>query len=52
MKCAKGTEHWHASSKENAVTYLALNGGTQPTTWTEKLSQEYYDGIAQKLVTK
>ncbi len=49
IKCEKETEHWHSSSKENDVTYLAIYGGTQPTTWTEVLSQEYYDSVAQKL---
>lgn len=45
----KDIEHWHSSTKESNVTYLALYGGTQPTTWTEKLSQEYYDSVAKKL---
>lgn len=49
IRCNKETEHWHSSSKESNVTYLALYGGTQPTTWTEVLSQEYYDGVANKL---
>jgi len=49
IKCDKETEHWHTSSKESDVTYLAIYGGTQPTTWTEVLSQEYYDSVAQKL---
>ena len=49
IKCNKETEHWHTSSKESDVTYLALYGGTQPTSWTEVLSQEYYDKIAQRL---
>jgi quercetin dioxygenase-like cupin family protein len=49
IKCNKETEHWHTSTKENSVTYLAIYGGTQPTVWTEKLSQEYYDNIASKL---
>ncbi|MCU0420190.1 MAG: cupin domain-containing protein [Cyclobacteriaceae bacterium] len=49
IKCAKDTEHWHTSTKEQSVTYLALYGGTQPTTWTEKLTQEYYDSVAEKL---
>lgn len=52
IKCNKETEHWHASSKEYDVTYLAIYGGTTPTTWTEVLSQEYYDGVAQKLKSK
>lgn len=49
IKCDKETEHWHSSSKESAVTYLALYGGTEPTTWTEVLSQEYYDNVANQL---
>ena len=49
IKCDKETEHWHSSSKEKDVTYLAIYGGTKPTTWTEVLSQEYYDGVAEKL---
>lgn len=49
IKCNKDIEHWHSSTKENSVTYLAIYGGTQPTIWTEKLTQEYYDSIAQKL---
>ena len=49
IKCNKETEHWHSSSKESDVTYLALYGGTQPTSWTEVLSQEDYDSVAEKL---
>ncbi|MEL0240715.1 MAG: cupin domain-containing protein [Flavobacteriaceae bacterium] len=49
IRCEKGTEHWHASSKESDVTYLALYGGTEPTTWTEVLTQEAYDAIADQL---
>ena len=49
LKCNKDTEHWYTSSKEIAVTYLAIYGGTQPTVWTEKLTQEYYDSVAEKL---
>lgn len=49
IKCEKDVEHWHSSTKESDVTYLAIYGGEQPTTWTEKLSQEYYDSIAKKL---
>lgn len=49
IKCNKEIEHWHSSSKERDVTYLAIYGGTQPTSWTEILSQEYYDIVAQKL---
>ncbi|MBD1260567.1 cupin domain-containing protein [Maribacter polysiphoniae] len=49
IKCKKETEHWHSSTKESLVTYLALYGGEQPTIWTEVLSQEYYDKVAEKL---
>lgn len=49
VKCNKDIEHWHSSTKYTAVTYLAIYGGAQPTTWTEKLTQEYYDEVAQKL---
>ena len=49
IKCNKGVEHWHSSTKQSDVTYLALYGGEEPTTWTEVLTQEYYDNVAQKL---
>jgi hypothetical protein len=49
IKCNKELEHWHTSSKETMVTYLAIYDGTQPTIWTEQLTQEYYDSIAKKL---
>jgi quercetin dioxygenase-like cupin family protein len=49
IKCTKETEHWHTASKEKSVTYLAIYDGTKPTTWTEKLTLEYYDSIAKKL---
>jgi quercetin dioxygenase-like cupin family protein len=49
IKCEKNTEHWHSSTKHRDVTYLALYGGEQPTTWTEVLTQQYYDSVAEKL---
>jgi len=49
IACEKDTEHWHSSSKENDVTYLAIYGGETPTSWTEVLSQEYYDNVAKRL---
>lgn len=49
IKCEKDTEHWHSSTKFSDVTYLALYGGGQPTTWTEVVTQEYYDEVAEKL---
>jgi len=49
IKCDKDTEHWHSSTKHSDVTYLALYGSGKPTSWTEVLTQEYYDKIAKKL---
>ncbi|QOI96894.1 MAG: cupin domain-containing protein [Flammeovirgaceae bacterium] len=49
IKCDKDIEHWHSSTKYNDVTYLAFYGGDQPTIWTEVLTQEYYDKVAEKL---
>lgn len=49
ITCEKDTEHWHSSSKEKDVTYLAIYGGETPTTWTEVVSQEYYDSVAKML---
>ncbi len=47
IKCDKDIEHWHASSKEKDVTYLAIYSGE--TEWTEVLSQESYDKVAKVL---
>jgi quercetin dioxygenase-like cupin family protein len=52
IKCPKDLEHWHASTKDSDVTYLALYGGGQPTEWTKVVTQEYYDTIAEKLKGK
>ena len=49
IRCPRQTEHWHSSSKDSDVTYLALYGGTTPTTWTEVVTQEYYDEVASNL---
>jgi len=49
IKCEKDIEHWHSSTKFKDVTYLALYGGGQPTTWTEVVTQKYYDEVAEKL---
>ena len=49
IKCPKDIEHWHTSTKESNVTYLALYGGESPTQWTEVLTQEYYDSVAENL---
>lgn len=52
IKCPKDTEHWHSSSRFNDVTYLALYSGEIPTIWTEVLTREYYDKVAEKLKSK
>lgn len=49
IKCEKDVEHWHASTKDSDVTYLALYGGENPTIWTEALTQEYYDSVSEQL---
>lgn len=47
LKCSANTEHWHASSKEQVVTYLAIYNGE--TEWTDVLTQEAYDEVADLL---
>jgi quercetin dioxygenase-like cupin family protein len=47
--CNEDTEHWHSSTKDSMVTYLAIYGGEQPTIWTEVLTKEYYDSVANML---
>jgi quercetin dioxygenase-like cupin family protein len=47
----KDTEHWHTSSADSSVSYIAIYG-KKPTIWTEKLTQEYYDNVAKKLKDK
>ena len=48
LKCEKDIEHWHSSTADSDVSYIAIYG-SEPTVWTEKLTQEYYSGIAKKL---
>lgn len=48
IKCEKETEHWHTSTADSRVSYIAIYG-SEPTIWTEKLTQEYYDSVAKKL---
>ncbi len=52
VRCPKEVEHWHTASKESSVTYLAIYDGSKPTVWTDKLTQEYYDGVAKQLEKK
>jgi len=51
VNCKRDTEHWHTSSVDSSVSYIAIYG-KEPTIWTEKLTQEYYDSVAQKLKGK
>ncbi len=51
IKCEKDIEHWHTSSAEESVSYIAIYGSA-PTIWTDKLTREYYDSIAQQLNKK
>lgn len=48
IKCEKETEHWHRSSAQSLVSYIAIYGN-EPTVWTKKLSREYYHAVAEKL---
>jgi len=50
ITCPKETEHWHASSKDQDVTYLAIYSGE--TIWTEVLAQEEYDALEDSLKQK
>ena len=47
IRCTPNTEHWHSSSKESDVTYLAIYSGE--TEWTKILTKESYDQIADQL---
>lgn len=49
IKCDKNTEHWHSSTKNSDVLYLAFYNDGEPTIWTEVVTQEYYDAVAEKL---
>jgi len=49
IKCDKNTEHWHSSTVDSDVTYLAIYGQEEPTTWTEVLTKDYYNEVAEKL---
>ena len=51
IKCEKDIEHWHSSTAYSKVSYLAIYG-SEPTVWTEKLTQEYYNSVAKKLEGK
>ena len=44
IKCDKNVEHWHSSTPNKDVSYIAIYGNSE-TIWTEKLSKENYDRI-------
>lgn len=48
LKCPKDIEHWHTSSADEKVSYIAIYG-KEPTIWTEKLTRDYYDQVAAQL---
>ncbi|WP_224487876.1 cupin domain-containing protein [Robertkochia flava] len=48
IRCEENTEHWHTSSADSMVSYIAVYG-SEPTVWTEKLTREYYDKVAGEL---
>ncbi|MFI2743518.1 cupin domain-containing protein [Zhouia sp. PK063] len=51
ITCSKNIEHWHTSTVNSSVSYIAIYGN-EPTMWTEKLSRDYYNMVAQKLKDK
>lgn len=48
ITCPQDIEHWHTSTIDSSVTYIAIYG-SEPTTWTETLTMEYYNSVAEKL---
>jgi quercetin dioxygenase-like cupin family protein len=44
IKCDKNIEHWHSSTPNKDVSYIAIYGNSE-TIWTEKLSKKNYDKI-------
>ena len=44
IKCDKNIEHWHSSTPNNDVSYIAIYGNSK-TIWTEKISKESYNHI-------
>jgi quercetin dioxygenase-like cupin family protein len=43
VNCLPGVEHWHASTPDSGVTYLAITGD-EPTQWLEPVADEVYYG--------
>jgi len=44
IKSNKDIAHWHSSTPYREVSYIAIYGN-EPTIWTEKLTEEYYNNI-------
>lgn len=43
IACPPGVEHWHGSSVETGVTYLAVSPAQKgPTVWLQKVTDEEY----------
>ena len=49
VKCLPGVEHWHGSSVETGVTYLATSPAQRgATVWLEKVTDEQYNSKTNK----
>ena len=49
VKCLPGIEHWHGSSVEAGVTYLATSPAQKgATVWLQKVTDEEYNSKANK----
>ena len=49
IKCLPGVEHWHGSSVETGVTYLATSPAQRgATVWLQKVTDEEYNSKANK----
>ena len=49
VKCLPGVEHWHGSSIETGVTYLATSPAQRgATVWLEKVTDEQYNSKTNK----
>jgi quercetin dioxygenase-like cupin family protein len=49
IKCLPGVEHWHGSSVESGVTYLATSPAQRgATVWLQKVTDEEYNSKINK----
>ena len=51
IRCPKEVEHFHTSSLEQDVSYIAVYGSA-PTVWTEVLTMDEYERIGKQLEEK